>query len=313
MGKYAKVSTISFNACDIKAKSPETDVVDFVIAHLERNIKPVLCEKPDLIVLPEVCDRPMGLGINERKEYYKSRGTRVLDYLREKAKENNCYIAYPCVTELDGVMRNCCMMIDRGGNVMGAYEKNYPVIGETLDYNIMCGRDAAVFECDFGRVSALICFDLNFDDLRLRIKALKPEMVLFVSNFHGAFLQNYFAYDTRSYLVSAMGYGNLNGGIVSPVGERIAESTLYYNHVTRNLNLDYAVVHLDYNLDSLSKMKEKYGAKVTIHDPYSDLGSVLVTNECEDRTIRDILREFDIRELDEYLEKSMNHRSKYTV
>ncbi|MBE6687728.1 MAG: carbon-nitrogen hydrolase family protein [Ruminococcaceae bacterium] len=313
MAKYAKVSTISINACDIKEKSPEIDAVDFVIAHLEKNINPVLCEKPDLIVLPEVCDRPAGYGVNERKEYYKSRGTRVLDYLCKKAKENNCYIAYPCVAEISGVMRNCCQMIDRSGNVMGVYEKNYPMIGETLDYDIMCGRDAAVFECDFGRVSAIICFDLNFDDLRFRIKALKPDMVLFMSNFHGAFLQNYFAFDTRSYLVSAIGYGNLNGGIISPVGERIAESTLYYNHVTRTLNLDYAVVHLDYNLVSLSMMKDKYGGKVTIHDPYTDMGAVLVTNECDDRTVHDILREFNIHELDEYLKRSINHRNKYTV
>lgn len=308
MARYVKVSTISCTACNIDQKPEHADVVDYVIAHLKKNIQQVLPEKPDLIVLPEVCDRPDGFNMEERCEYYDYRGDRVLNYLRKVASENNCYITYPAVVRIDGNFFNCCKMIDRLGEVIGIYKKNYPLIDENVDGKIFAGSEATIFDCDFGRVGALICFDMNFSEYRSRVKEQKPDMVVFPSNFHGSLQQNYFAFDTRSYLVSAIGFGNLHGSIISPVGERIAETTIYFNHVTMTLNMDYEVVHLDCNRDKIVAMKEKYGEKVKIHDP-GDLGSVLVSSETEDFTVEQVLKEFEIITLDEYLEKSTEHRN----
>lgn len=311
MSRYVKVSTISFSGCHIKEKDAGVDTVDYVIADLERNINQVLPDKPDIIVLPEVCDRPVAMTVDEIKDYYNQRGERILNYLKDKAKQNNCYIAYPCVCEIDNNVYNCCQMIDRSGNVIGVYKKNYTVIGEYTNYGTLCGDEATVFQCDFGTVACIICFDLNFDELRLRIKAIKPDMVIFPSNFFGGILQKYFAFDTRSYLVSALGHANLHGGVVSPIGQRIAESTLYYNHVTMDLNLDYAVVHLDYNTAKLRNLKEKYGRSVKIEDAGNDLGCVLVSSESTEFTVKELLEEFEIPMVDEYFEQSAKHREKH--
>jgi len=43
------------------------------------------------------------------------------------------------------------------------------------------GTEVALIRCDFGTVSPVIFFDLNFDDLRERVAALKPDIVLFPS------------------------------------------------------------------------------------------------------------------------------------
>ena len=308
MSRYVKVSTINFCGCHIKEKKDSIETVDYVIDLLERNINQVLPDKPDLIVMPEACDRPIGMSVEEINEFYRQRGNTVLEFLKEKAKKNNCYIAYPCVCEIDGIVFNCCQMIDRKGEVIGVYKKNYTVVGEYTNYNAFCGEEETIFECDFGTVGCIICFDLNFEELRRRIKAKKPDMVIFPSHFLGELLQQYFAYDTRSYLVSSLGHANLHGGIISPLGQRIAESTLYYNHVTMTINLDYAVVHLDYNTQKLRAMKEKYGTKVKIEDAGTDNGCVLVSSETDEFTASDLLKEFDIHDVDEYLEQSTKHR-----
>lgn len=54
--------------------------------HLAEHVEAVLPEEPDLIVLPEACDRPDSLSIEERKEYYRQVGSANLDYLRRVAR-----------------------------------------------------------------------------------------------------------------------------------------------------------------------------------------------------------------------------------
>lgn len=308
MARYVKVSALSVTACEAKAKPQNMDMVEYVISHLEARLSRVMCDKPDLVVLPEVCDRPAGMTVEQTKAYYAQRQDSVLAYLQRKAKENHCYIAYPAYMEQpDGTNWNCIRMIDRNGEVMGCYNKNYPTPREMDGMNVRCGQDATIFDCDFGRVGAAICFDLNFDDYRLRLKAANPDMIIFSSNFHGGILQNFFAYDTRSYLVCALGFARIPGGIISPVGDRIAESTTYYDFVTETLNLDYAVCHLDDNMMKIQMAREKYGPALKLHDP-GHLGAVLLSSESDAFTMDDIIREFEIERLDEYLERTCQQR-----
>ncbi len=312
MSKYVKVSSISISPCELIKKPDNQTIAEYVISHLEENISQVLPDKPDLIVLPEVCDRPVGIkSIEERFSYYKERGNAVLKFLQKTAKENNCYITYPAQIYLeDGTLRNVITMVDRKGEITGTYHKNYPTISENENVLIRSGKTAEIFECDFGRVAAAICFDLNFDEYRLRVKKEKPDMIVFCSNFHGGILQNFFAYDTRSYLVSAIGFSHIQGSIVSPVGETIRHSTTYCNYITEVLNMDYAVCHLDYNIDILPKIKEKYGSDVKIYDP-GNLGSVLISSESDKFTAMDIVNEFNIELLDDYLMRSVMTRNKH--
>ncbi len=309
MARYVRVTSLSISPCEISLKNKEQSISEYVIAHLEKNIERALLEKPDLLVLPEVSDRPQGLSVKECIEYYKERGDSISDYLRTKAKENNCYIMYPYVaTCSDNTRRNCCELFDRNGNSIGKYIKNYPTSREIENMNVLCGDDIFVFDCDFGKVAAAICFDLNFDDFRIRMKKINPDLITFCSNFHGGILQNYFAYDTRSYLVSAIGYARIPGTIISPVGEKIAETTTYYNYVTKDINLDYCVCHLDDNMPKINAAFKKYGKKLRLDDP-GHLGAVLLSCEDEEVSMNDIIKEFDIELIDCYFERSVKIRN----
>lgn len=62
-------------------------------------------------------------------------------------------------------------------------------IGEHDDLGLTHSDAAPVFDLDIGRVACVICFDLNFDQLRERYAKARPDLVQFSSMFHGSFLQ----------------------------------------------------------------------------------------------------------------------------
>ena len=230
----------------------------------------------------------------------------MLKFFSKKAKENNCYIAYSAAFQVaDGTFRNCTQLIDREGEVAGIYNKNHLVIEETTENGILCGKNADLIETDFGTVACAICFDLNFDELRLKYFAKKPDLILFSSMYHGGLMQSYWAYSCRAHFVGAI--HNLPSAIISPTGEVLAETTNYFNHVTKVVNLDCKVVHLDYNWEKISAAKKKYGRGFTMQDP-GLLGSVLLSSELENITIDDIIEEFEIEILDDYMERALEHR-----
>ena len=69
------------------------------------------------------------------------------------------------------------------------------------------------------------------------------------------------------------------------------------------------MAHLDYNWAKLQAMKEKYGDAVTISDP-GEVGSILLTSEHETKSIDEMVKEFDITLLDDYLKESREFRTK---
>ena len=305
MARYLTISTIAPKSMSF-TKLPPEEAVNKMMDFWEEQLDQVLPDMPDLIVLPEACDRYDGLKGEDRKKYYAARGDKMLKFFSKKAKENNCYIAYSAAFQVsDGTFRNSTQLIDRDGEVAGIYSKNHVVIEETTEYGILCGRNADLIETDFGTVACAICFDLNFDELRLKYAAQKPDLILFSSMYHGGLMQAYWAYSCRAHFIGAI--QGLPSAIISPSGETLAETTNYFNHVTHTVNLDCKLVHLDYNWEKITAAKEKYGRGFIMKDP-GYLGSVLLTSELEDITIDEIIEEFEIEILDDYMERALEHR-----
>ncbi len=305
MARYLTISTIAHRGMPFTNLPPE-EAVNKMMDFWAKQLDQVLPDMPDLIVLPEACDRYVGIEGSDRDLYYTVRGDRMLKFFSKKAKENNCYIAYSAAFQVsDGTFRNCTQLIDRDGGVAGIYNKNHVVIEETTQHGILCGKNADLIETDFGTVACAICFDLNFDELRLKYAAQKPDLILFSSMYHGGLMQDYWAYSCRAHFVGAI--QDLPSAIISPTGETLAETTNYFNHVTHTVNLDCKVVHLDYNWEKISAAKEKYGRGFTMKDP-GKLGSVLISSELEDITIDEIIEEFEIETLDDYMKRALKHR-----
>ena len=95
--------------------------------------------------------------------------------------------------------------------------------------------------------------------------------------------------------------------MINPVGEVVAQSTNYYPYVSHTINLDYAVAHLDYNWEKLDALRRKYGRGVEVRDP-GLLGAVLITSETEGVSAMDMVADFQIELLDDYMARSLKHR-----
>jgi hypothetical protein len=300
--RYVTVATIGNTPSSIKSDNKQ-EIVDHVIKFWDREFKQVLTDKPDLIVLPEFCDLS-----GEGEEYLKVRKNQVLDYFASVAKSNKCYIAFGTQREdKDGNWRNSCILIDRNGSIAGIYDKNFPTIGE-MEKGIKASNESEIIQCDFGRVAVAICFDLNFDELRLRYAKEKPDLIIFSSMYHGGVAQNMWAYTCRSHFVSSV-YRSTPSEIRNPMGDVIASNTNYFDYAVSRINLDCRLVHLDYNWNRLTALKEKYGTTVKISDP-GRLASVLITSENDKVSAADMVKEFGIEMLDDYLNRVREFRLK---
>ena len=303
------IATIGSGPASAAGDTEQQKVVEKMIAHWKRQFAQVLPDRPDLIVVPEACDRPSGFDAEKLLEYYKVRKEQVQQFFAETARENNCYIVYSAYRVMpDGSRRNSSVLIDRKGNTTGIYNKNHPTIGEIED-GTLCGKEAPLFECDFGRVAMAICFDLNFDELRLKYVNAKPDLIIFSSMYHGGLMQSYWAYSCRCHFVGAIADSATPSEIHNPLGQIIASNTNYFNFAVARVNLDCELVHLDYNWERLRKLKAKYGPKVTITDP-DRLGSVLISSEHETISADEMIKEFEIDLLDDYLARATAYRHK---
>jgi hypothetical protein len=306
---YVTIATIGSAPLTVPADTEPQKIVDRMIAHWRTKFAQVLPDQPDLIVAPEACDRPGGFSGEKLREYYEVRKDQVKEFFARTARQNKCYIVYSAHREMpDGTRRNSSVLIDRKGNVAGTYNKNHPTIGE-MDKGIPSGKDAPVIECDFGRVALAICFDLNFDELRLEYAKAKPDLIIFSSMYHGGLMQGYWAYSCRSHFVGAIAGKGTRSEIYNPLGQVLASSTNYFDSTVARVNLDCALVHLDYNWQRLRKLKAKYGPKVKIIDP-GCLGAVLISSEHETKGVDEMIDEFDIELLDDYFARSLAHRHK---
>ncbi|MFW6597571.1 carbon-nitrogen hydrolase family protein [Propionibacteriaceae bacterium Y2011] len=286
---------------------------ELIIDYWSDRISQVLPDRPDLIVLPELFDRPKVSGQptaqylsgDAKTEFIHAKGTRIRDALAEIAVANSTYVTHPSyrVAE-DGAVFNSMEFIGRDGGTAAVYDKIMPTLGE-LEGVVSPGREVLAADLDFGRVSAAICFDLNFEQLRTAIARVHPELIVFASAYHGGLVQNHWALSCRSYFVGCV-YPPNRSTMINPTGHEVASTSTYDFLLTRTLNLDYVVVHLGYNRDKLTRLKARYGPEVLIEDP-GLVGMVLVSSRATDVTARQMIDEFEIQDLDGYFADSAAH------
>jgi hypothetical protein len=284
-------------------------LVDTMIEYWKREINKTLHQQPDLIVLTEVCDDPLGLNRQERDEYYRVRGNQIWDFFASVAKENRCYIAFGTKREEKGRWYNSCVILDREGKLAGIYNKNYPIVPE-MDNGITPSDETPIIQCDFGRVGCVICFDLNFDELRDKYAALKPDLMIFISQWHGGLEQAKWAYTCRSYFVCSYSFRTFPSEIRNPLGEVVARSYHDDNFAVATVNLDRQIVTQIQKSGKLAALKKKYGDKVMV--TFDDqLGVQMITSEHESVSAADMAKEFDIELTDNLLNRARQIRSEH--
>ncbi len=304
MSRWITVSSISFSVSGTKT-------LEEALAKTDQLIELAASDKPDLIVLPELfllkCAEYSELpgGGFERTE---DLGGPFVRHMGELARKHSCYLTVPLVLGRDGRRYNSLVLLDRRGNVAGVYDKVYPTIEEMEKPLDICpGQGPVTLETDFGKVGMLICFDLNFHDLREQYLEAEAELLVFSSMYRGGFQVRTWAYLNHCYLVSATpGDSSL---FVDPMGRVFGESWERFGSiVTRRINLDYTVVHPGYNNIRFDEIRRRYEGRVSIEVFAPDAFTMLSSLD-PDLSIQDVVREMGLEDARSYFKRSRDART----
>ena len=108
------------------------------------------------------------------------------------AREFDVALVVPFIERQDGKVFNSVPVVDRQGNLVINYRKNYPTIGE-MKAGITPGREIPVGVCDGVRVGAAVCFDANFDQVAMELERQKAQLVFWPSMYWGGQLLQHWA------------------------------------------------------------------------------------------------------------------------
>jgi beta-ureidopropionase len=262
-------------------------------------------EKPDIVCMPEefaICGIPLKeaskAGMLKLAETVPGVTT---DMVAGYAKKHRTNVVCPILRRDGDRMYNSAVFLDRKGQVAGIYDKMHLVSSvqggiAKLDGGKIPGAKAPVFELDFGRVGAQICFDMGFQEGWQELEDGGAELVFWPSAYDGGFHLQMQAYLHHYYVVSSV--TTSHASIVNPLGE-VLEKTGWMPWTAHTIDLDFRVCHFDWNLKTVKEIKKKYGDAVNVH-VLNEEGVFLVESNRDDLPLAKVLKEFPLETTRDY-------------
>ena len=303
---------------DLKGLWPDTTRESRIKKILDR-MKSVAGLHPDIICMPELFDTMWvseKLTIPEVAEDEKIHGP-VTGRIAEFAKKNNCYVVCPVYTKKGGHYYNSSLLIDRKGIIAGAYNKIHPVKSEILtdssvkdEVGVIPGAlDQPVIETDFGKVGMIICYDANWSDGWDNLRKQGAEIVLFSSAFPGGRMLNYYAWRNNCYIISSTGG---DARVVDMSGNDLDSSSTFVRYAWANINLEKVNADTWPTNERLPDMFNKYGNKIGVK-VWDKTGVITIESRDPHLKVRDVLKEFDIKTIEENIKISEIIQDRYRL
>jgi predicted amidohydrolase len=107
--------------------------------------------------------------------------TELLARVSELAGHHGGHVVLPLLVREGDHCRNRAYLIGPRGEVIGAYDKTHPTLGEREQLGIVAGDDIPVFETEHGRVAVVICYDVYFSELFAVLARGNPDVIFFPS------------------------------------------------------------------------------------------------------------------------------------
>jgi predicted amidohydrolase len=255
-----------------------------------------MVDRPDLFLLPETFLTGLSAEVLANSDNYERPGSEIYQKFSGLAKKCNAYIAVPMLTQ-DAVGRhNSTVLFDRSGDVVFTYHKAYPTQGE-LDTQIIPGTQTpACYDADFGRIGFAICFDLQFQPLFRHYYDQGMELLLFSSYFPGGFILRSLAFQYSFFIVSSHAQGE-ESIFVDNYGRETARAGLFSQALTREINLDCAILPITHNIEKIALIKQQYAVEIEIQRPE---GKMLLSSVSDEITVAELKKEFELISLGEF-------------
>jgi len=215
----------------------------------------------------------------------------------ELASKHRMYVVCPIREQAGEEQYNTAVLIGREGNVAGRYRKVFVYWGEGL---VPSREGVKVFQTDFGRISILTCFDLNFAELWHEAELLDADVVFWPSAYAGGNPLNAYAM-LHHYYVVPVGSGNLidvTGRTIEDVQKPRPQQFI------ATFDLDRTFIHTNFNSQKVSKLLEEHKGEVEQEHFYSEEAWWLLRSVKPGVRVRDLCREYQIETLREYRHRS---------
>ncbi|MDZ4859786.1 MAG: carbon-nitrogen hydrolase family protein [Candidatus Hydrogenedentes bacterium] len=262
-------------------------------------------EKPDIVCLTETFDtRETPLDHPHMAQTLEGE---TVSRMKEKAKEYNCYIICAFIEQRDNGIYNTAAVIDRGGNVIGKYDKIHPTISEVDDHVLPGACAPSVIQTDFGKIGCMICFDANWPGDWKALKDAGAEIIFFPSAFSGGRILQSLATIYNVPIVCACFEQCCR--IIDRDGLIINRQGVYQKWVTGVIDLDNPLFHLDFQFEKVEAIRKAYGPDVHIQ-VYEEEGWWRVLPQRLELDILDIIKKYELETLDAYIARSTSVQDK---
>lgn len=300
------------------ALNPPIDATDRVETNLDR-ILTLLDEAasydPDFVCFPEFALQLRFAGDGRsRREVARPVPGPETDAVAARAVELDSHVWLPMIEDAGDALYNAAVLIGPDGEVRGRSHKFAPTIREMED-GVSPGTDVPVWDTEFGRVGACICWDARYPELGTRFAQRGVDLL-----FHPTTAKS-----TRRFEAWASYYGyhvalcdKHEAKVVSPAtGIAAATSTDFGNPTIEfegggDARVSFAVVNTDcgsygryQNRAQVDAIRDRYGGSVTFHE-LPDVGNVVIESLGEDVSIDDLEAEFDLEPMFDYEDRTRN-------
>ena len=256
--------------------------------------------KSDLIILPETWAGPQAIETLE--------STRVL-MLKKLAEQYKTYIISGMYRRTDDIGRiNSAVLIGRGGEIEGIYDKVYPFL-EEFDYTppVHIGREAKVFNTDFGKIGIAICFDANIPSLWQKMAELGAQIICWPSAYTGGLSLQAHAINHNYYIVTATLKNDCTvydiTGKELMYNASIEDERILISSVT--LDLDRSIFHRDFNIEKKKALLSGHAGSIIQDEAMMKEGWFVLKSACENVSVRELAKQYEIEDLPSYKLRSV--------
>lgn len=189
----------------------------------------------------------------------------VKDTFARKARQHRCYIVVPLYLLEDKAKRLCsnaAVLVGRHGEIAGIYRKVHLAVqtgSDSLEGGMTPGKQAPVFECDFGKLGIQICFDIEFDDGWDQLSRRGAELVVWPTQSPQTVHPAARAARGGYWIVSST--WRHNASVFEPTGKIASQIRPPARVLVQDLDLSYAILPWSPMLKNGAALARKYGAK----------------------------------------------------
>lgn len=221
----------------------------------------------------------------------------VLDALGAKAREHRAWLVAPMtLREAGGRISNAAVLLDRAGRIAGVFRKVHPIVEADgrFEGGVTPGETYPVFECDFGRLGILICWDMSYEDAWAALARAGAEIVALPSASPQTLRPSAAALRHRYFVVTSTPRDNAS--LFDPIGRPVAQATAAPGVLVHEIDLAYAILHWSETLQGGRAFTERFGDRAGGDYSNREDSGVFWSNDPQ-LSIGAMVRELGLREM----------------